>query len=279
MLTECLRLFPKRPEVWGYAAGWAVGTGDLSAARGYYLRGLRFCSKQQNGSKDLYLRFARAEMRWVAERRRILGLKDDTDLGGKRLEGSVEQNHHEEKEQKDVDTIALVSNTADGDAINESFDHFSSTPAMTGAIPMAIFDQAMDAYDQDAALAEAFFDIFAQFAQLPCTERILNHVVGVLSNSSNVIVTQSCRCRLPLIGVPRDAPEFPAAIRACLSTLKSGFVALGDDEKKKTELSRGLLSWLRPLAEDDKLVSELKTILKATVKQLDRTTQTVIPTE
>lgn len=279
VLTECLRLFPTRPEVWGYAARWAEGGGDLNAARGYYLRGLRFCGKQLDGGKELYLKFARAEMRWIGERRRVLGLKNDQESKMKEVESPAEDAEQKSEEDADADLITLPSYVKADDVTEDatSFRHFSSTPAMTGAIPMAIFDQAMNAYNNEPKLSSEFFETFAQFPQLPCTRSLLEHVVKHMSKQpQNGAIAQSSQCRLPLIGIAIDSPDFPPAIRASLNALKSSFLAIGDDDNAKVALSQSILMWLRPLTEDSKLVPELKAVLGATLKQLERTGKTVV---
>lgn len=280
MLTECLRLFPTRPEVWGYAAGWAEGSGDLGAARGYYLRGIRFCGDKNKGGRDLYLRFARAEMRWVGERRKILNLKDGDHSQTRHLkaENADTDAQREEEEQANADMIAIPSASQEEDPAEnpDAFHHFSSTPAMTGAIPIAIFDQAMKAYHNDESVAEAFFDMFAQFQNLPCTARILNHVVKVMGeNEQHAMTAESCHCRLPLIGVSVDSPDYPAAVRLSLSRIKSCLQPI-NDEKDKATLSQKLLTWVRPLSEEQRLVPELKTVLKTVSRQLERNTIGVV---
>ena len=285
VLSQCLRLHPTRPEVWGYAAGWAEGSGDLSAARGYYLRGLRFCGDYKGG-RDLYIRFARAEMRWVGERRKIVGLQDEPGTAQKALKAATVE-HREEVRNEELDANAIArpafdqenqqSQAAQEDSTpNESsdpnaFHHFSSTPAMTGAIPIAIFDQAMKAHNNAADLAEAFFDMFAQFQQLSCSQRVLQHVVNKTSDAAeaNDATMQSCRCRLPLIGPAVDSPEFPAAVRRSLAEIKASDAKL-TDANAKSSFAKKVTAWLQPLAAHEKLVPELRTVLNMTARQLTR---------
>ena len=216
---------------------------------------MRFCRGREG--KDLYLRFAGAEMRWVEGRRKVLGLRESEE------ERKQKADQQREEEQFDADMIKLPTEQEQEqddstEQVNpEAFRNFSSTPAMTGAIPMAVFDQAMKAYGYDEDLAEAFFDTFAKYPQLPCAKRVLQHVVD-----SMPAALQSCRCRLPLVGVPVDDARFPAAFRESREVLKQAMLTPG--------VARKLLIWMRPLSEDAKLISELKTVLDINVNKLMR---------
>lgn len=74
VLTNLLRLHPTKPAIWIYAASNALNVkDDLTEARSYMQRGLRFCKH----SKDLWLEYAKLEMLYVskiAARSRVLGL-------------------------------------------------------------------------------------------------------------------------------------------------------------------------------------------------------------
>ena len=282
VLSRCLRLFPTRPEVWGYAAGWAEGTGDLSGARGYYLRGLRFCGGDTHDGKELYLRFARAEMRWIRAQKDTLGLESKPSI----QQGGTDNRNPETNEtrQQEIADAELITSQnlaeshehkqAEVAAPNDSsdFKHFSSTPAMSGAIPIAIFDQAMKAYHKSQDLAESFFKMFVQFPDLACTRRILQHVISNMANerAGDYVRMQSYRCQMPLIGTNVDSPEFPAALRLSLAEIDSSFAKVTDD-RTKSEFAARLLDWIAPLAADEKLVPELRTVFDATTRRLAQT--------
>lgn len=263
MLTEVLRLFPTRPEVWCYAAGRAEGQGDISGVRGCFMRGTRFCRRDWG----LYVEWARMEMRWLA---RIQGRREVLGLDGKAIEGGSGEGS-QEADGEGADVIALPPATAgevESGVIGEDGEHSRSlerlnlTPAMSGAIPMAIFNSAMEKFGNDDTLVGRFFDMFVEFCHVPCSRKILRHVLETgeaVTGSSPVI--HSCYCRLPIIGLPTDSPLFPGALRQSLNEAKS---RIADLDNKHT-LAAQLQIWLSRLTEDENLIPELQAVVSATL--------------
>lgn len=253
------RLFPTHGEVWEWAAGWAEQRGDVQQARGFWLRGCRFCLRDW----QLRVAFARAEMRWVARARKTLGLQNGAVKANK--EGGFED------EERDADMIAIPGaedeKVAGATEADQDFAQFSSTPAMSGAIPIAVFDSAIkDAKFDDDAI-EAFFAMFAEFPSLPCTPRILEHMlefVGTEHANSDALL--SCRCRYPLVGIRVDDAKFPGALRESLKQVKTAQgLTLHPDA-----LAKRLLVWMKPLADDDRLLPELRQVVNATIARLNK---------
>jgi len=259
ILTDVLRMHPTKAELWIYAARYAMDVqADIEAARSYMQRGLRFCKN----SKNMYLEYSRLEMQYIAKiaaRRRIL-----------------EPPLHE----RDEDMIALRDTTAgdfDSDpmrpeVVDEStLKSLAATPAMVGAIPMAIFDTAMKQFSHDALLGERFFDMFGEFHQVPCASRVLQHALDDLCAATPPSVSAlSCGCRWPLIWVATDSSEFPAAVLVTLKRIKAArSTTLGSGPL----LAEKLVSWLEPMAKDRRLGPELKMVITATVRQLSRETE------
>lgn len=220
ILTQVLRLQPTKPELWIYAAKYALETlGDVGGARGYMQRGLRFCK----GSKDLWLQYGNLEMIYIAKiaaRREILGLGEERKKNGERTEDA-------DLDDSNADIVALPTITAEDinpsfvgakDAVDDdALRNLGSTPALSGAIPIAIFDAAMKQFNHGSVLAERFFTLFAQFPNVVCLRRILQHIVdSMLQSSPDDVETQRCNLRLPLVVVRTSAPEFPAALWAFL---------------------------------------------------------------
>lgn len=279
LLTEVLRMHPTKAEVWIYAARYAVDVqADVPAARNYMQRGLRFCSK----SRAIYLEYARLEMGYVAKinaRRRILGIEPGKNDSVETVNDESEQGTQEE--DRDADMIALPTFAAedvvdqdedeDGDnkLANVGADDPALTPAMTGAIPLAIFDAAMKQFASPADLAEQFFNTFTIFTRLPFLPRILEHVLDKMLESAPVSpTTLSCSCRLPLIGLAVDDPAFPAALGKTLKELRSSLEKTSD----RRALAQKICDWLSPLSTQETLTPELKKVISATLKQLKRET-------
>ena len=277
LLTEVLRMHPTKAEVWIYAARYAVDVqADVPAARNYMQRGLRFCSK----SRAMYLEYARLEMGYVAKinaRRAILGIEPEKNNTTKAVhEEAVEEIQNEDREA-DMITLPMLSaedlapQTEDDDEdirmTNLSANDPALTPAMTGAIPLAIFDAAMKKFASPPNLAEKFFDTFAIFSRVSFLSGMLEHVVDkMLEVAPSSPSTLSCSSRMPLIGLTTDDPAFPMALGKVLKEIRSSLEKTSD----RPMLAQKLLNWLLPMSAEQSLGPELKKVISATLKVLKR---------
>lgn len=254
------------------AANWAERRGDVVAMRGFWLRGCRFCTKDWR----MRVGFAKAELRWVSKSRKSLGIQ------GMNPEGSEEERQQLENEEKDADMITLPTDAetttgAEGPLVTtgaavsvDAFPTFSTTPAMNGAIPKAVFDSAMKDSGNNEVVAQQFFDMFAEFASAPSTSQILQHVVDTTSSACPAsAVSKSLQCRRPLIGIATDDPSFPDALRAALKQVKAATAQCANPEQRAA-LADKLLEWMEPLALDERLVPELRQVLSASLKRIKR---------
>lgn len=217
IFTQVVRLHPTKPELWIYAANYFMESqADITDARSYMQRGLRFCKN----SEQLWIEYAKLETIYIgkiAGRRKILGL--DVDRTKK------------EQEKEDEDMIALPQITAEDvnpslkkdDGVDEvALQNLASAPILTGAISIAVFDSAMKQFDGKPVVAERFFDMFAEFDQVPSVTRILQHVEDfVRSNAAESVQAASCAFRLPFFGLHPGSPEFPAVLAGALDTLNA----------------------------------------------------------
>lgn len=267
ILTDMLRLHPTRPELWIYAARYSIDVqADFSAARTYMQRVLRF----NKTSKAIYLEYAKLEMTYIAKisaRRQILG-----------LDQSKKQVVQAEQPEEDSGTISLTAGLTEDDDEQDRMDvgaidgkllnRLSTTSALAGAIPLAIFDAAMRQFPGDDVLLEQFFNSFAEFVVVASLHAILEHVLKgaplVVTSTSPYI--QSCMCRMPLVGIPIDSPEFPAALRTSLQRIKDASSSLGG---RQSELNGSLKTWLEPLSQHEKLAPELQRVITATLRRLE----------
>ena len=262
ILTSVLRLHPTRPELWIYAAKYVMDDqGDMTGARSYMQRGLRFCKQ----SRDLWLQYAKLEMIYIAKiagRRKILGL---------------DQRQHEKisrqsREDDGAEHIALPAITAedinpslrnDEGVDQDALQHLSLVPALSGAIPIAIFDAAMAQF-QDARLGEQFFDMVAQFDGLPCLSKILQHVADRLINlDKNGSASWSCYARQPIVGIKATSSSFPKALGTTLSRLKSGA-----ENSNPVEFTPNAIGWLVPYLNETDLDPDIRKVLVATISKI-----------
>lgn len=222
---------------------------DITNARSYMQRGLRFCKN----SEVMWLEYAKLETIYVgkiAGRRKILGL----DIDRTKKAGTDEDG--------DEDMIALPEVTAEDvnpslkqdDGVDEvALQNLASAPVLTGAIPLAVFDSAMKQFQGKPKLAEKFFDMFAEFSQLACIPRILQHVLDYLQeNSPHAVETAICRFRMLLSGCDPSDPEIALALSKALDLISSTVQQHPKEIANISEVAvRQLLSLHRLLADSD----------------------------
>jgi U3 small nucleolar RNA-associated protein 6 len=262
IFTNVLRLHPTNAEMWIYAAQYALEEhADMTQARSYMQRGLRF----SKSSRTLWLQYAKLEMIYIAKiaaRQQILG------LDGKRVApaagGGIDD--------PDADMIALPTIT--GEDINPSFAkddeveeaalrNLNATPALSGAIPMVIFDSAMKQFEKDPVLGLQFYEMIVQFEETPSARKILSHIVDrLLADSPNTSQAQVSHARLAVAGIRTSSPDFPAAFGLSLNRLREYM----GDPPLNTDLALETIKWLRPLVGNAGLDPALRTVMLATIR-------------
>ena len=276
ILTNVLRLLPTKSNLWIYAAKYAIESqGDMTEARSYMQRGLRFCKR----SKMLWLEYAKLELMYIAKlsaRQCILGL----DQPRQNLESTnavVDPN---------ADRVALPVITAEDinsalhvDKIAEHnvLQNLAVTPALSGAIPIAIFDAAMEEFCDDS-LGEKFFDLVATFQSTPCSGTILKHITERLVQSyPNSLGMLSCFIREPTIGIEPASTLFPQALETAFNRFESSIslVDLNGASKIPPKILlitiHKVVDWLIPMIvaenSDPDIHIVLSTILKRALDQ------------
>ncbi|KAJ4348215.1 U3 snoRNP protein [Didymosphaeria variabile] len=254
IFTQVVRLHPTKPELWIYAANYFIQTqADITDARSYMQRGLRFCKS----SEQLWVEYAKLETIYIgkiAGRRKILGL--DVDRTKK------------EQDEEDEDMITLPEVTAEDvnpslkkdDGVDEvALQNLASAPVLTGAIPIAIFDSAMKHFNSNAALAERFFDMFAEFDQVPSVTRILQHVEDHLrQNAAETVQAAACAFRLPFFGLHAASSEFPTVLASSLEKLNAAITQHSNHKRHLTQIAlRQILSSIRFAQDMDPVVRKV----------------------
>ncbi|WEW60473.1 U3 snoRNP protein [Emydomyces testavorans] len=265
IFTSALRLHPTEVELWICAALYALEDhADMTQARGYMQRGLRFCKN----SRALWLQYAKLEMIYIsriAARHKILGLDSKAD----------HKKVHPHNEDIDLDAPHLTSEdvnpTLEKDQVDEiALETLNSTPALSGAIPIAIFDAAMKQFNDDVLLGRDFYTTFTEFGELPCSKRVMSHVVERLMECHPASAqTQICYLRLPVEGIRPTSPEFPRGLAKSLSRLKECTAT-----DSANGLSEEVTKWLTPLLTTDDLDPALRQAIEATVNKVKRAMST-----
>lgn len=267
IFTDVLRLHPTNADLWIYAAQYAVDDhADMTLSRSHMQRGLRFCKN----SRQLWVHYGKLEFIYIAKlvaRQRILGL--DQPIEPKKAEDEAGF------DDPNADTIALPTLT--GEDVNPSegnkdgvdnvaLQNLASTPALSGAIPLAIFDAAMKQFNNDDRFGYEFYNMVFEFGEVPCLNKILEHIVETMrEHKQNSYRTHICYSKLPTAGLSATSPEFPRALGASLSRLREH----GPDRN----LAQEVISWLQPLEKTEDLDPALQKVLAATIRSAERTLQ------
>ncbi|KAG9888136.1 hypothetical protein KCU94_g16349, partial [Aureobasidium melanogenum] len=235
-------------------------------------RGLRFCKRE----RKLWLEYAKLEMLYVAKiaaRRKILGL--DIERKEKQIDSTLDA---------DADMMALPDVTADEikpegapepkQAVDEeALKKLAASPALNGDIPRIIFETSMRDFN-DPFLAEQFFDVFAGFTDVPCTSRLLQHIIDYLSNqetAASKISMHICLAKLELLDTNTqeaiESAEFPLKLSKALSVFKKG---LGESPKHNADLAEKVVALLLSYFKFE-LDEDIEMVLRSAIAQYVRT--------
>lgn len=267
IFTTVVRLHPTKPEIWTLAANYFMDTqADITNARSYMQRGLRFCKN----SEDIWLDYAKLETIYVgkiAGRRKILGL-------------DVDRTKKQQADDEDTNMIALPDVTAEDinpslkqdDGVDEvALQNLASAPVLTGAIPLAIFDSAMKQFQNRPKVVEKFFTMFAEFDQLACIPRILQHVLEYLQQTHPKAVENAiCSFQMQLFGQHPGSPEFPVVLGDAFDAVSSAIDTYPSEATRLAEVAvRQLLTIQRSSADiDPALQKAIRSTLRKYTKAL-----------
>ncbi|KAI1325587.1 U3 small nucleolar RNA-associated protein 6-domain-containing protein [Xylariaceae sp. FL0255] len=272
IMTRALRMHPAKPELWVMAGQRSAKNGDMQAARGFFMRGARFCARDAT----VWLEYARCEMEWLDKMEARKSKKGGTE---KAIQEQAERDDDEikfveDEEDNDDDDVDenghMILPNPDDTAVKKVFDDetaskLKNNPALDGAIPLAIFDIARKQPFFDAKGAEKFFDVFAVFTQVSIQGRIIQHVLDSM-NELCPSDPHTCYCyiRQPLVGIDPATPEYPKALRDTLNRLKS---TLTTTTNKKALLAQ-IKPWIGTLLSTEDLDSGIRTVLEHTSRAL-----------
>lgn len=266
IFTNALRIHPTSVDLWMYATRHAMDDhADMMHARSYMQRGLRFC----RSSRKLWIHYARLELVYIAKlvaRQRILGLDKAIEPAKPDTGGSFED--------PNADVIKLPKLTEEDISPEDDEDvddnvaalqqNLQSSSALSGAIPIAIFDSAMKNFNNDDRFGHEFYNMVLEFESIPCLREILGRVVEVMMTatpaSSRALI---CYIRYPTVGLRVNSPEFPRALGASLGRLK--------EHRNDRGVAREVVNWLQPLARTEDLDPALQKVMAATILSAERT--------
>ena len=274
ILTSMLRFHPTKAEMWIYAANYAMDErGDMTEARSYMQRGLRFCETEEK----LWIEYARLEMIWVARiwaRRRILGVDESQENFRRRTKQHADDINGDIVRLPEITEEDVNPTTRITEGMNqEVLENLGTSPALSGAIPMTIFDSAMKQFNQDESLCLRLFDMINGFRDLPCTKRLLDHMMEIVQ------IFESPAARIlfikhPVLGLSATSPGFPAMFGLCLDRMNSAFSQLSpltnshNIRGTRATLCEYILEWLLPYFEEKELDPDLRKVVMTTLRKV-----------
>jgi len=270
-MTSALRMHPSDARLWVMAGREAASDGDMDRARGIFMRGCRFCTKDE----AVWLEYARCEMEWLA---RMAATGTSKALTGRAGAGQADDDGNcamqldedDEDDDDDVGDGTIMPESTEGKSKSRVFGEkalasLKTSPAMDGAIPRAIFDVAKKQPFYSPSAAEEFFNVFSTFTQVPAQAGIIAHLVAAMADTHpNDPATGSCQVRQPLIGVEPSSPSFPPALREALARLRTASASTAD----KTVLAGKTIAWIEPLLAEDDIDPAIRTVLEHTKRKL-----------
>ncbi|KAH7156899.1 U3 small nucleolar RNA-associated protein 6-domain-containing protein [Dactylonectria macrodidyma] len=258
-MTNALRMMPTDPELWVMAGRRSAQNGDMAAARGFFMRGCRFCTTDHR----LWLEYARSEMEWLEK----VDKRKETKKGGDALRPDRVDDDDElrivdsDDEDEDGTMLPEPSDTQAKIIDKKSAQQLESNPAMDGAIPMAIFDISKKQGFFNAEVAETFFDMFASFTSVSVQPRISQHVLDTLDQEyPNHPSTCNIHIRQPIIGVSPVTADFPKNLREVLTRLSKYLEATTD----RAELQKKTAAWIDGYLALKNLDEGIQAVLKHT---------------
>lgn len=262
ILDEVLRLHPTKPELWVYASQHHMGVeADFAAARNCMQAGMRFCPK----SSSLWLEHARLEVAYLAKiagRRIVMGLDE-------RPENKLRR----ENDAINDDVILLPTTTleeANADAYSAEGQNVVKKEKvklgslLKGAIPQAIFADAMERFSDNKELAEHFFDLFWEYRWIDAMRNlstlVLGHMFKTFPQAPETII---CKYKLQYENTPTQSPDFPILVSHSLRETKAW--ARDNPVLKARLISKFMLVLLKALDRDD-LDNDVRTVILSSVR-------------
>lgn len=269
ILTSVLRLHPTNAALWIYAANYALEErGDMTEARSYMQRALRFCKTEEK----LWVEYAKLEMMWIAKivgRRKILGLEEE----------NLEEMGANADEDLNLGKMMLPKTTSDDTELDQTsipgvndmlMEELTTSPALSGAIPMAIYDAAMMQFDKNEKLQIDFYDMAASFPNVPCTDKILSYMMeGLTYESPEKFIRY---IRQPSICYSTTSPGFPTRLGICLERTKDAFKRLvslsnvPDTARPRSFLAEYVIEWLLSYLEEANLDPDIRKVILMTLR-------------
>ncbi|PNY28875.1 U3 small nucleolar RNA-associated protein 6 [Tolypocladium capitatum] len=239
-MTNALRMTPTDPELWVMAGRRSARNGDMAAARGFFMRGCRFCTKDFT----LWVEYAKCEMEWLEKVDKRKGKPGKDPLRPDRVEDDDELriDDGDEDDSEDGGSGLPEPSKAQAKVIDkQASEQLKSNPAMDGAIPIAIFDISQKQAFFKPEVAESFFVMLTAFREVSVQPKVSQHVLDSLNKHfPDHPSTCNCHVRQPILGLSPYTAEFPRNLRDVLGRLTERLESTTD----RQALERKTAEWI-----------------------------------
>ena len=227
---------------------------------------------------SMWLEYGRFEMRYIAKivaRQRILGLDERPTTPAEAIIGNeldADQILVPKITAEDVDSNLRIDEPS---ADQSSLKALAATPVLSGDIPIAIFDAAMQHFQEDDLFAERFFDMVAELGVLQAVSKIHSHIaekLQVVQPKSSAAM--SCYVRSPLSGISPVSPDFQNALAVSLNRLNAflgstnGLVPTISTCEPELRLCTRIVPWLLSYLGNQDLDEGIARILASTIMKV-----------
>lgn len=255
-MTNALRMMPTDAELWIMAGTRSAKNGDMASARGFFMRGCRFCTKECR----LWIEYARAEMEWLEKMERKKGIEEKKK--SKKVEDDDEiimGDSDEEDDELDSGLLLPEPTKAQAQVIDrQESKQLANNPAMDGAIPMAIFEISCKQPFFNADVAEKFYAMAKDYPSVSSQPRVAQHILRVMDDLyPNSAATCNCRIREPILGINPGTAQFPHGLQEVVRHLDK-YMAQTED---KTVLKQKTAQWINEYLKWDGLDEDVRAVL------------------
>jgi U3 small nucleolar RNA-associated protein 6 len=269
-MSRALRLHPAKSELWVMAGRRSAANADMQGARGFFMRGARFCTKDS----VVWIEYARCEMEWLermeARKAKKGGVAKAIQEQADYNDDQIRFDETDSDEDVDEDGRMILPNAGPKtkNVFNDTaVEKLEKNPALDGAIPMAIFDISKKQPFFSANVAAQFFDLFAAFPNVSSQMRLAQHVLDTMNQEfPNSPVTNDCDVRQALINVNVQSAAYPNALREALGRLRTVL----DTTTDKIQLAQRTMAWIEPVLSLDDLDAGIRTVLEHSARTLPK---------
>ena len=200
-------------------------------------------------------------------RKQILGLSDIND--------SISREDHSHRNASENMVVLPTVTAGEFETPSTIANKNGSTPkalnddlVLSDAIPITIYNEAIQHFTGSDEFAMSFFDMVAEFDGLPCQHAVLNHVLETARSQTPQNALRARRfVQLPVLGVDIASPGFPKALESALSRIKPAIVEL-EDISERLDLCRYLIQWFLFLVAAEALDDGIQKVLELTLTRL-----------